>query len=144
MKDAKFMTAKEKGVVLKAWVLFMRPMAGGKGAEELVRLFTDAIYKHLTLHCSFIAHYNRAGFFQHYFAEPEMTLKFLSQFDGRGPCQSVEYGLDYWIRNGNDVSSEYYDINQELVRRYGTHPGHSGSAREESGESGCGPRQGAA
>ena len=106
----------EKEVALKSWERLMHALAGGKNAEELFRMFTEALYKHLTLHCSFIAHYNRAGFFQHYFEEPEMTLKFLSQFDGRGPCLSVEYGMDYWIRNGNDVCQDYYDINQEMVR----------------------------
>jgi len=71
MKDVKFMTAKEKEAVLKAWERFMRAMAGGKTAEELSRMFTEALYHHLIQHCSFIAHYNRAGFFQHYFEEPE-------------------------------------------------------------------------
>jgi len=26
-------------------------------------MFTDAIYQHLDLHCSFIAHFNRMGFY---------------------------------------------------------------------------------
>lgn len=116
MKDAKFMSAKEKEIVLKAWERFMRGLAGGKAGEELSRIFTEALYHHLIQHCSFIAHYNRGGFFQHYFDRQEMTLKFLSQFDGRGPCLSVEYGMDYWIRRGNDVCREYYDINAEMVR----------------------------
>ena len=115
-KDVRFMSAKEKETVLASWERFIRKMSEGKSQEELFRMFSEAIYKHLTLHCSFIAHYDRAGFFQHYFAEPEMALRFLSQFDGRGPCLSVEYGMDYWIRNGNDVCQDYYDINQEMVR----------------------------
>lgn len=113
--DAKFMSAEEKEAVLKSWERFIRAMAEGKSEDDLIRLFSQGLYNHLIQHCSFIAHYNRAGFFQHYFAEPEMTLKFLRQFDGRGPCLSVEYGMDYWIRNGNDVCREYYDINQEMV-----------------------------
>jgi len=115
LSDARFMSAKEKEVALKSWERFIRAMAEGKRDENLFRLFSKGLYNHLIQHCSFIAHYDRAGFFQHYFAEPEMTLKFLSQFDGRGPCLSVEYGMDYWVRNGNDVCQEYYDINQEMV-----------------------------
>lgn len=116
MEDTKFMTAKEKGTVLKAWERFMVAMETGKESEGLFRLFTKGLYNHLIMNCSFIAHYDRSGFFRHYLTEPEMTFEFLRQFDNRGPCQSVEYGMDYWARNGNDACREYYDINQEMVR----------------------------
>ena len=108
-KSVRFMTAGEKWLVLSSWKRFLR---NGHRQED----FTERLYKHLTLHCSFIAHYSRSGFYQHYFTESEMTLKFLSQFDQRGPCLSVEYGGDYWLRNGNDVSREYYDINGMMVK----------------------------
>ena len=107
-KSVRFMTAGEKWLVLSSWKRFLR---NGLRQED----FTERLYKHLTLHCSFIARYSRSGFYQHYFTEPEMALKFLSQFDQSGPCLSVEYGGDYWLRNGNDVSREYYDINGMMV-----------------------------
>jgi hypothetical protein len=91
MKDAKFMTAKEKESVLKQWISFVK-----NGFKE--KDFTESLYKHLSLHCSFIAHYNRAGFYSTYFKRPETTAKFLSQFDKDKGLVSVEYGGKYWIR----------------------------------------------
>jgi hypothetical protein len=59
LKDSKFMTAEQKKKVLRQWDKFIE---GGFGFH----LFTDAIYQHLNLHCGFIAHYNRAGFYSTY------------------------------------------------------------------------------
>ena len=28
---------------------------------------------------------------------------------------STEYGMTYWIRDGNDVSAQYYDLNNAMV-----------------------------
>ena len=51
-KDSEFMTAKEKGLVLAQWRRFVER---GFNFEH----FSDRIYKHLTLHASFIAHFDR-------------------------------------------------------------------------------------
>ncbi len=59
LKDSKFMTAEQKKKVLRQWDRFIE---GGFSFH----LFTDAIYQHLNLHCGFIAHYNRAGFYSTY------------------------------------------------------------------------------
>jgi hypothetical protein len=61
--DEPFMSGKEKEVVLNAWTRFLKN--GCKFHD-----FTDALYRHLTLHCSFIAHYDRRGFYEFYFATP--------------------------------------------------------------------------
>ncbi len=106
--DAQYMTAPQKRRVLGDWVRFF---AGGM---ELKR-FTKRLYEHLTLHCSFIAHFNKQGFYQTYFADPEALQRFLDQFDRSKGCVSTEYGMTYWIRDGNDVSAEYYDLNNALV-----------------------------
>jgi hypothetical protein len=99
MKDVKFMSAKEKWAVLKAWELFV-----DSGFER--SKFTKALYQHLTLHCSFIAHYNQEGFYETYFVRPADTIRFISQFaDGR----SIEYGDMHWL-NSPDCS----DINQAM------------------------------
>lgn len=58
-QDSKFMTAEQKKTVLRQWDRFI---AGGFAFH----LFTDAIYQHLNLHCGFIAHYNRMGFYSTY------------------------------------------------------------------------------
>ena len=101
-RDAEFMTAREKELVLKAWVRFLR---NGLRFGD----FTRRLYEHLHLHCQFIAHYNRAGFYQTYFEQGEDTVRFLSQFDGRGECRSVEYGMASW-REG-----DYGDLAQAMI-----------------------------
>ena len=114
-KDTKFMTAKEKQQVIRAWETFIK-----HGCKQ--DHFTKAIYHHLINHCSFIAHYDLAGFYSTYFDQGEDKAQFLSQFDNRqGLPRSIEYGDTYWIGNGNDVCAEYYDINIamcEVARQY--------------------------
>ena len=102
-RDAQFMTAREKELVLKAWVRFLRNGLRFGG-------FSRSLYQHLHLHCQFIAHYNRAGFYQTYFEQGEDTVRFLSQFDQRGECRSVEYGMTFW-RDG-----DYGDLAQAMIQ----------------------------
>ena len=110
LTDTKFMSAAEKQRVLRQWERFLK---GGLKWEQ----FDKALYSHLIQHCSFIAHYDRAGFYSTYFESGDSIRQFLSQFDDRcGIPASVEYGMTYWIAGGNDVSQEYYDINCEMVR----------------------------
>lgn len=104
MKDVQFMSAKEKEVVLKQWITFV------KNGFQL-KQFSDRIYQHLIMHCSFIAHYNRNGFYQTYFEQPEDTAKFLKQFDKDFACISVEYGGSWWVNN-----EEYNDINTAMSK----------------------------
>jgi hypothetical protein len=100
--DAQFMSAREKALVLKAWVRFLK---NGLRWED----FSDRLYKHLTLHCSFIAHYDRAGFYATYFENGEDTTRFLSQFDKRGDCLSIEYGASWWLHG------DYEDVNKAMI-----------------------------
>jgi hypothetical protein len=101
-RDAPFMSAREKELVLKAWVRFLRK---GLKFED----FTRRLYEHLHLHCQFIAHYDRAGFYQTYFERGEDTVKFLSQFDRRGECRSVEYGMTNWL------DGDYGDLARAMI-----------------------------
>jgi len=105
MKDTKFMTANEKERVLKQWERFL---SGGLKWEQ----FNKPLYHHLIQHCSFIAHYDRAGFYSTYFESGDDIVVFLSQFDNRnGVPDSVEYGMKYWYLGG-----DYNDINSEMCR----------------------------
>ena len=97
-RDVEFMSGKEKGLVLKQWVRFVE-----SGFER--KHFTDRLYKHLINHCSFIAHYNRDGFYQTYFGEKSNTAKFIDQFTSG---ISAEYGMDYWL------GGDYNDINPTM------------------------------
>jgi hypothetical protein len=107
-RDSQFTSAREKQLVLKAWVRFLRQ--GLRFAS-----FTDRLYQHLHLHCSFIAHYNRAGFYQTYFEGGEKVALFLSQFDRRGECRSIEYGGNWWLRG------DYQDLNRAMIEEGAKH-----------------------
>jgi hypothetical protein len=96
------MSAAQKTTVLRAWIRFLK---SGLRFDQ----FTKALYDHLIQHCSFIAHYNRAGFYSHYFEAGDSTAFFLSQFDSRGRCLSVEYDGRYWL------SGDYEDINRAMI-----------------------------
>src|SRR5438034_6398051 len=119
-RDAEFMSARDKELVLKAWLRFLK---NGLRFED----FTKRLYEHLYLHCSFIAHYNRAGFYAEYFEHGEDTAQFLSQFDARGECRSVEYGWTLWLQG------DYTDLNQAMIDE-GTK--YIPSLMEKAGQSG--------
>lgn len=109
MENTRFMSAKEKELVLKDWEGFLK-----SGLRQ--EAFTKRLYDHLIQHCSFIAHYNRGGFYDTYFTNGEDKARFLSQFDktkalypGTYPV-SIEYGTDYWA-----TAPDYRDINQAMI-----------------------------
>ena len=115
LKDVEFMTSEEKQLVIKDWFRFLNQLVSDTGKEIVdncgnkvpivFKYFTKRLYNHITLHCSFIAHYNRFGFFETYFSEPETTQLFLGQFLNR---KSIEYGGFWWL-NG-----DYSDINNAM------------------------------
>ncbi len=107
----KFMSAEERRAVLRDWEKFLRNMVKG-GGQVSERLFTKRLYRHLTLHCSFIAHYDKAGFFGTYFDNQKDALKFFSQFDKEAGCRSIEYGADWWM------SGDYEDINNVMCEAF--------------------------
>ena len=107
MKDTKFMTARDKELTLKQWRTFIRE---GMQAKH----FTKRIYDHLNLHCSFIAHYNRQGFYSTYFEQPEDTIKFLGQFDPNGEHISIEICGAYWF-----TDQDYHDLNDAMCQVVG-------------------------
>jgi len=114
-KDVEFMTSEEKQLVFKNWIRFLKQLTidekkevvdnRGNSIPVLFKYFTKQLYLHLTLHCSFIAHYNRFGFFETYFNEPETTQLFLKQFiEGK----SIEYGSHWWLEG------DFADINNAM------------------------------
>lgn len=117
--EQEFMTAADKAKVLKHWERFMKALVTEYHEEEVdkygnrmpkpFKAFTNELYKHLSLRASFIAHHDRGGFYREYFEEPEMTLKFMTQFDPTGPQISIEYGGSYW-------KNQYPDINEALIQ----------------------------
>lgn len=57
--DSKWLRADEKRKILKQWSAFVK-----KGFTET--LFTNSVYDHLHLHCGYIAHYNKHGYYDEY------------------------------------------------------------------------------
>ena len=105
MADDKFMTADEKRKVLKHWDNFLKNDLRSQD-------FTKDLYHHLTLHCSFIAHYSREGFYETYFQKGDDITLFLSQFDRSKGCRSVEIGMTYWVNypGFNDLNNAMCDV----------------------------------
>lgn len=107
-RDAPYLTVPQKRHIYQAWQNFLVHSFAR-------RFFTKDLYKHLTLHCSFIAHFNLDGFYGTYF-DPlgQATLRFIDQFDGALPGVSAEYGDTYWCRSGNDAVAPYYDLHDAM------------------------------
>lgn len=101
-RDVRFMSAAEKQATLQAWIRFLK--SGLKFPQ-----FTSRLYRHLIQHCSFIAHFNRTEFYSYYFESGDSVALFLSQFDSRGSCVSVEYGDHRWL------AGDYGDINRAMI-----------------------------
>jgi hypothetical protein len=77
--DVEFMTAGEKGLVLKDWERFLQH--GLRQAH-----FTRRLYEHLHLHCGFIAHYNLQGFYEEYFQAGQDIERFFEYFNSHNGC----------------------------------------------------------
>ncbi|MBA7601173.1 hypothetical protein ES703_08240 [subsurface metagenome] len=115
-KTVEFMTAEEKIKVLRAWKQFIKN-------DFKEKFFTKRLYNHLTLHCSFIAHYDKAGFYSTYFTNPESTTKFIRQFDKDFDYMSTEYGMNYWIKGDfQDLNlamcQVIEEVKEELYKRF--------------------------
>ena len=118
-KSVQFMTSKEKELVYKQWKRFIEKLVEDNGENKvdkygnempvLFRHFTDRVYNHLSVHCSFIAHWDRYGFFNTYFGNPEDTIRFIHQFDGDYGYISIEYGMEW-------VGGDYEDLNKEMCK----------------------------
>lgn len=96
--DVEFMTAKEKELVLKNWRTFLKH---GLKSQH----FTKRLYEHLHLHCGYIAHYSRGGFYSTYFEAGQDTERFFEHF-----CTytKANYG----------VNNDYDDLNTAMRQVY--------------------------
>jgi len=98
-KDAQFMTAKEKELVLKNWKTFLK-----HGLKK--QHFTKRLYEHLHLHCGYIAHYSGDGFYSTYFEAGQDTERFFEHF------------CTYTAQNYG-ANSDYDDLNTAMREVYG-------------------------
>jgi hypothetical protein len=99
--DERFMSAEQKRKVLRTWKRFLN---NGCAKSQ----FTEGLYHHLTQHCSFIAHFDRLGFYNFYFERITSDLfRFFDQFDPQKPGISAEYGTTHWLsahHTGGDLN----------------------------------------
>lgn len=90
MTDTEFMSAADKETVLRQWRIFLKQLLNcdfdklftadyGPVPVDLELAFTERLYKHLSLHEGFIAHYNRLGFLSARFGTPEFASQTLQQ-----------------------------------------------------------------
>lgn len=119
--DVQFLTAKEKQLILKQWITFLKFLAspswqefndhnsGSNYGMIAPKQFTDRLYKHLSLHCGFIAHFNIHGFYSTYFDGDPINLKnFFDRFE------KTEYG-GY---NPSSTWGDYQDIGKAMADEY--------------------------
>ena len=100
--DSPFMLADDKRRVYRAWTRFFK-----HGLQY--RHFTKALYRHLTLHCGYIAHYDRQTFHHLYFSDGEELTRFLDQFDRSSGCLGTETGSTLWL------TGTHADLNNAMV-----------------------------
>ena len=96
--DVEFMTSREKELVLKNWETFLK-----HGLQR--KHFTKKLYNHLHLHCGFIAHYSRDGFYSTYFEAGEDTQRFFEHFCNH----TTTMGYDDLNTAMQEVYSKYRD-----------------------------------
>jgi hypothetical protein len=113
-QDEQFVSAAEKQLVLNAWITFLRH---GCRREH----FSERLYHHLSLHCSFIAHFNRHGFYEFYFSIPgDHTYRFLDQFDPGKAGMAAELGELYWLMDratGSDLNHGMREVSGPYMAR---------------------------
>jgi hypothetical protein len=120
-RDGRFMSAAEKRSVLKAWITFLK-----QGCRK--EHFTERLYQHIAVHCSFIAHYSRLGFYDFYFTSPgERTTRLFDQFDPKKPGISAEMGDIFWLGD----SATGADLNRAMREAAGPYVDR---LRQEFGE----------
>ena len=107
--DAEFLTAKEKELTYKQWCQFIDWLATDKKMEDTgFDLFSKRVYQHLSLHCGFIAHYDRHGFFCTYFTCPEDTQTFFDNLvtdGGYGDTQDLTTAMiEYYQAKRGQIS----------------------------------------
>jgi len=122
-KDVEFMTAKDKKLVLQNWIRFLKSLANKENQKDAepdkygnvmpmaFHAFPDRLYKHLSLHCGFIAHYDRWGFYQTYFSGDMADMQaFFSHFEQKDHFMATYPTVSCW--------GDYEDIGRAMCDEY--------------------------
>jgi hypothetical protein len=105
--DAEWLSAEEKRSIATQWSRFVK--CGFKPEK-----FTKAIYKHLHLHCGFIAHYNLRGFYHTYWdgeviryaEENKMLIR---------PVPAIFYNWESFLKQFS-IWGKYTDISSAMMK----------------------------
>lgn len=106
MKDAESLSAKEKSLILKSWHTFI------KSGFEPGR-FTKKLYDHFHLHCGFIAHYDKNGFYYTYWND-ELNKHSAKHRYEVVPAPVAFFEWERFMKNFS-VWGEYIDINVAMM-----------------------------
>ena len=107
--DTKWLSADEKRKILRQWTSFVK-----NGFAET--LFTGSIYEHLHLHCGYIAHYNKHGYYGEYWGAYARDLHRHAKEDNFS-VRSVPAAFDNWksfIRQFS-IWGDYRDIGAAMM-----------------------------
>lgn len=107
--DGKWLSADQKRKILKQWTSFIK-----NGFPE--NLFTNAIYEHLHLHCGYIAHYDRSGFYVEYWGAHARDLHRHAKEDAfiLRSIPTAFYNWKSFLRQFT-TWGEYRDINTAMM-----------------------------
>lgn len=107
--DTKWLSADEKRKILKQWTAFVK-----NGFSET--LFTSSIYDHLHLHCGYIAHYDKHGYYGEYWGVYARDLHHHAKEDHFSvrPIPASFYNWESFIRQFN-IWGDYTDISTAMM-----------------------------
>jgi hypothetical protein len=106
MTDTKFLSAEGKKYILRQWKTFIK--SGFNPGR-----FTETIYDHLHLHCGFIAHYNRSGFYYTYWNDEVIRFAADNSYEPV-PAPKVFYEWERFLK-AFDIRGEHSDINTAMM-----------------------------
>ncbi len=106
MSDADFLSAEEKFKVLKQWEIFVN-------SGFLHERFTRNIYEHLHLHCGYIAHYDRGGYYYTFWNDE--ILRYAAKNNCvLSPVPGIFYEWKRFLKQFT-VRGDYSDINTAMM-----------------------------
>lgn len=110
--SVQFMTAEEKEKVVKAMKSFLK-------SDFSKTTFTDRLYKHLTLHCGFIAHFNIHGYFDTYFTSPEGKVRWANMLCNERFCHEDYRDINAVLIDMVDAKMKetIADLNKQAMER---------------------------
>lgn len=110
MSDGQFLSVGDKQKILRQWGKFVH-----YGFKP--EMFTKAIYEHLHLHCGFIAHYDRMGFYYTYWNDE--IVRFCEKNGHETvPAPKTFFEWERFLK-AFSIWGEYTDINLAMMVVFG-------------------------